>query len=459
MASCCHATLKTQPGSPTVAFCTRLILATILLAVFTQAAPAQAPEGEDVYYSRYLEFRIPFQAKDPRIREVLLHCSEDRGHTWKAVATAAPTGDGFRFSARKDGWYYFTVQTRDFENRLFPATLDQAKPGLRVCVDTQPPVVRLDPITPHDGGVGVKWDVRDENLDLKSLLLEYRPGGTAEWLRLDAQRIAAGQHAWNPATNVALEVRLQVRDLAGNAGTATTTIPAGERPRGTAGHPSDDPIPAQRSPTFSGNVRYVNSKRITLNYELTNFGKSGVSIVELWMTLDGRSWQMEHSQNNPKPPFEFEVTDERRYGFTLIAKSGVGLGDPPPRVGDPPQLWVEVDITKPVVVLDGIEVGRGAEAGNLTIRYRASDRNLTDKPITILYAEKADGEWKPIVKGEDNTGRFVWKMPADVPYQMFIRVEAADKAGNIGAQDTTQPIAVDLSQPKVRVLDVGPAGK
>src|SRR5207249_151907 len=196
-----------------------------------------------------------------------------------------------------------------------------------------------------------------------------------------------------------------------------------------------------------------------LNYELSNVGKSGVSVVELWVTLDGTSWKLEQTRTNQQPPFVFEVAEERRYGFTLIARSGVGVGDPPPRLGDPPQIWVEVDTTKPVVRVDKVEVGRGADAGNLTILYKAKDSNMAEKPITLSYAEKPEGPWVPIKKGEENTGRFVWKMPEDVPYQFYVRVEAVDKAGNIGSDDTAQPVAVDLSQPKVRVLDVGPASK
>jgi len=251
-----------------------------------------------------------------------------------------------------------------------------------------------------------------------------------------------------------------VRDLAGNEGKDAKTIPAGERPRIATGHTPDEPAASRTRPaTNAGNVKYVSSTKISLNYDVDNVGKSGVSVIELWVTLDGSSWKLEQSQNKREPPFVFEVAEERRYGFTLIARSGVGVGDPPPRLGDPPQIWVEVDTTKPVVRLDRVEVGKGADAGNLTIHYKASDRNITDRPITLSYAEKPDGEWKPIVKDEDNTGRFVWKMPADVPYQLYVRVEAKDKAGNVGSDESAQPVAVDLSQPKVRVIDVAPANK
>src|SRR5262249_7856751 len=246
--------------------------------------------------------------------------SEDKGRTWKAVATSRPGADEFRFSARHDGWYYFTVQTRDTQQRLFPPTLDQAEVGLKVCVDTQPPIVRLDAFTPREGGVGVRWDTRDDNLDLRTFQLEYRAVGAADWMKLDVQRIAVGQHVWNPGTNAALEVRLIVRDLASNEGKQTVGILAGERPRitgsnlpedntGNRGRTSVSPAPAP------SNLRYVSSTKISLNYDVDNVGKSGVSVVELWMTRDGDSWNQEQTQSKREPPFVFEVVGEGRYGF------------------------------------------------------------------------------------------------------------------------------------------------
>jgi hypothetical protein len=436
------------------------LLAGAVLALLPAAVCAQNAEGKDTFYSRYADFKIPFNAKDPRIQDVILHCSEDYGRTWKAVATSRPGADEFRFSARHDGWYYFTVQTRDTQQHLFPPTLDQAEVGLKVCVDTQPPIVRLEAVTPREGGVGVKWDARDDNLDLRSFQLEYRSAGAPEWTKLDAQRIAVGQHIWNPGTNAALEVRLIVRDLASNEGKQSVNIPAGDRPRIAGGAvPEENTGNRGRPSTSPSNLRFVSSTKISLNYDVDNVGKSGVSVVELWMTRDGDSWNQELTQNKRESPLVVEVAGEGRYGFTLIARSGVGMGDGPPRRGDPPQVWVEVDTTKPVVRLERVDVGRGADTGNLTILYKASDRNITDRPISLSYAEKPDGEWKPIAKNEDNTGRYVWKMPADVPYQFYVRVEAVDKAGNVGGDETPQPIAVDLSQPKVRVLDVAPANK
>ena len=120
---------------------------------------------------------------------------------------------------------------------------------------------------------------------------------------------------------------------------------------------------------------------------------------------------------------------------------------------------VEVDLTRPVVRLLDLVVGRGQDQGNLIITWSATDKNLGTAPISLSYADKLDGPWTPIARTEANTGRYVWRMHEDVPYQFYVRVEAMDRAGNVGAAETTRPIIVDLSQPKVQVIGVEPSTK
>src|SRR5262249_28020090 len=153
--------------------------------------------------------------------------------------------------------------------------------------------------------------------------------------------------------------------------------------------------------------------------------------------------------------------DEGVYGFTLVARSGVGLGERPPQLGDAPQVWVEVDLTRPTVQLQQVLVGRGPDKGKLEISWTAQDKNLHATPITLSYATQAGGPWTPIPGAERiaDKGRFVWQMPENVPYQFLLKVEAADKAGNIGEAVTPEMVKVDLSQPKVKILNVEPAGR
>jgi hypothetical protein len=198
----------------------------------------------------------------------------------------------------------------------------------------------------------------------------------------------------------------------------------------------------------------VNSRMVRLNVSLTDVGPSGVSSVELWATRDGQSWQRCSTQPPPSGPLVVHVPEEGRYGFTLVVKSGVGVSSPTPRPGDDPQLWVEVDETRPHVRMLHAETGKLLEADNLTITWTASDVNLMPRPVTISMAAGKDGPWTPVAVNLENTGHYVWQMPKDVPYQFYVRVEVCDRAGNCSVDCWPEPIRVDRAVPHGTILGI-----
>jgi hypothetical protein len=211
------------------------------------------------------------------------------------------------------------------------------------------------------------------------------------------------------------------------------------------------------SPTGKPPVRTVSSKRIVVDYEIKDIGPSGVSTVDLWYTRDGRKWEKCPIGPQRSSPYILEVREEGLYGITLVASSGVGLKKRPPRPGDGPQIWIEVDTTKPLVRLTGCTVGTGAEADSMTITWKATDKHLGEKPITLSYAEQPEGPWSTIAANVENTGSYLWKMPTSVPQRLIVRMEATDMAGNVGMTQTRQPVLVDLAKPSVAILSIKPA--
>jgi hypothetical protein len=454
------ASIGSCPDLSIAASLRRCVAVSAGMLLLTGLLHAQATDDVRVSPSKERTFRIPFQTQpgERRLREVQLFYSVDQGRTWRHAATAAPEQGFFnQFTAPSDGTYWFAVRTVDLQGRVNPPTDDGLRAGLKVMVDTVKPTVSLRALPPREGHVGVEWDVRDDNLDANSLRLEYVVQGGVQWTAVRADRVGTGQAYWVPLTNAPLEVRLTVKDSAGNEGEGRVVVgPAGIANPANPVNPVAQPVPP---PPGNPLVRMVNSKRISLNYRLDDVGPSG-AVVELWYTKDGRSWQKYGEDPNPRPPFVFDVHEEGVYGFTLVVRSGVGIGDRPPQVGDPPQVWVEVDLTKPVVKLLNVDVGRGADAGNMTINWTATDKNLGPQPITLSYAEQADGPWTTIIQNLENRGRYVWRMPpTGVPFKLMVRVEAVDKAGNVGAAQSTEHVKVDLAKPKVSIIDVGSAGK
>jgi hypothetical protein len=251
------------------------------------------------------------------------------------------------------------------------------------------------------------------------------------------------------------------RDRAGNVGEDKAVV----NPVGPPGF-TNPGVPAMQDGFKDLERKFVNNKQISLSNDLKDVGPSGVSAVELWYTLHKqRTWhKLTEYPIELKGPLEpgqskkltFEVNDEGVYGITLVAKSGVGLGERAPQNGDRPQFWLEVDLTKPVVQILGVQVGNGIDKGKLTVLWNARDKNLSHTPIRLSYSESREGPWTAYADKLANNGKYVWRMPEGLPYQFYLRVEAADLAGNVGDAVTSEKIKVDLSLPKATPLEITP---
>ncbi|TMQ32164.1 MAG: hypothetical protein E6K70_20070, partial [Planctomycetota bacterium] len=176
------------------------------------------------------------------------------------------------------------------------------------------------------------------------------------------------------------------------------------------------PQPAQR----------WSSTQVTLDYEVTKVGPSGVGRVVLFLTKDeGRTWEAFAEDADLKPPMTVNLPGEGVYGLRLVVSSRAGLGGRVPQAGDPPQMRVEVDTTPPVVKLFYPQPDTQRRDA-LLLTWNASDHNLAPNPITLQWAERPDGQWQNIATDLTNSGRYVWQVTPNMPYRVFLRVVARD---------------------------------
>lgn len=414
--------------------------------LFAQAADA------DIKYINFRTFRIPFQAgTDPRIADVLLYVSTDRGANYRYHNQVRSAEQKFFYAAPNDGWYYFVVQTRDTAGVLTPADFRGVAPSLRVCVDTQKPVITLKPSQPQAGyPAAIEWTIDDENFE--DLRADYRSKNGGEWYPLMLPKTASGRFDWTPVIPGPLEVLMRAIDKAKNeAEPKTVTITpdsksASMTPVGGA-EPSD--------------IKHVNTRKFQLNYELddSTVGPSQVKSVDIWKMKQGGPWQKCREPGTPRGTI-IEVDTPGRWGFRVIPRSGVGLAEPDPRPGEPPDIWVEVDERAPQVRVTNVIVGQGADAGNVTIYWSASDTFLTARPITIFYSADQK-EWKQLTPDPlpNNPGSYSFR-PADLDpnlYQFHVKVQAIDEAGNKGEDKWREAVMVDLKIPRIKKhIDVRP---
>src|SRR5690606_38913015 len=116
--------------------------------------------------------------------------------------------------------------------------------------------------------------------------------------------------------------------------------------------------------------------------------------IELWVTRDaGQSWEPGGIDPDRESPFDVEVQTEGMYGFRIVVEGGNGLTGRRPQPGDLADIWVNVDLTKPVATLTNVVYGEGRQVGHLDISWSCSDAHLAARPVSLYYSASLDGPW------------------------------------------------------------------
>jgi hypothetical protein len=238
-------------------------------------------------------------------------------------------------------------------------------------------------------------------------------------------------------------------DLARLLGSADKVAADGTEDHAMVAMPSTTSV-AGDGPT---QLRLVNSKRISFNYQVRDAGPG--TKVAVWWTQDMKSWKKCETLKQASTSCLVAVKDDGLYGFVLRARSD----DPQehPASGDIPQVWVAVDTTRPVVKLLGTEMNETARVPTLVVRWSAQDKNFGPRPMTLSYSEKPEGPWTTLAANVENTGHYEWPLPSHVPFGIYLRIEAADLMSNIGAAKTVNKLLLPQIQTASADLPVKPA--
>ena len=200
-----------------------------------------------------------------------------------------------------------------------------------------------------------------------------------------------------------------------------------------------DAVPPSHRPAVQ--PKLVGSRTFALEYDLDDAGRGGVSRVELWGTRDdGQTWNRYSQDDDNRSPLVVTVDDEGMYGFKILVQGAAGTGVEPPRAGDEPELWVSVDLKRPIIELTGVERGDGNLADHLILHWRAQDNNLERRPISLYFSSRPTGPWSAIATSLEDTGEYAWRVERYVPTRIYLRIEARDIAGNLAAFQTREPV-------------------
>lgn len=473
--------------------------------------------------TRQTLFSIPFRVDQPaeatkQPKEVQLLVSHNNGAQWQLYARAMPNQKQIPFRTATDGEYWFALRTVDGAGKLHPQSI--SSPGLRVIVDTTPPRIQLSAQCGQAGQVNVRWQIAELHPKPESLSLQYRtsPNGTWQTVAVSeknstiSENTQSGEVAWWPQPGSGdIQIRAEVSDSAGNKSVSHAQVKidqdAAPKPSFAAKlNGSDDamrqpgaggtdrladrtknidsqpgavslgvnpPIGSQYQPSSQPPTdpdlrqlppgerpRMINTRIFELDYDLESVGSSGIGRVELWGTRNsGRTWRMFTVDDDNRSPISVSVDEEGIYGFRIVVTSGAGLGQEPPKSGDLPSIWVGVDLTKPSAQITKAELGKDAEEKQLTITWEASDKMLTDRPITLAFSQNPGGPWTTIATGLENSGHYDWTIDSRVPPLVYLRLEVRDEAGNLAICERKEAVALDQLRPSAKIREVRPVAK
>jgi hypothetical protein len=214
-------------------------------------------------------------------------------------------------------------------------------------------------------------------------------------------------------------------------------------------------------------VQLVNEREVSLEYELSRVGPSGIGTVALYLTRDrGAHW--EHFAWDPDAAAATAGGKYQRtltlpegdgvYGLILVVRNRAGIGRAVPKAGDAPDMLIEVDMTPPLAELR-MPVADPQRRDALLLQWTAQDRNLPAQPVSLEWAKDREGPWEVIAGNLPPVGKHSWVVPPGTPVRVYLRLRAHDGAGNEAVAITREPQLVDLTEPEGRLLTVRPAHK
>ena len=167
--------------------------------------------------------------------------------------------------------------------------------------------------------------------------------------------------------------------------------------------------------------------------------------AEIWLyvsTDHGVSWSHVATDDPQAGRFVFRAAEDGEYWFSLrtLDRFGTVLPTGPHRA----ELRVTVDTELPLLEVDG---AKGA-AGEVQVRWRASDEHLDPDTLTVEYRYDTDPYWQPLPTGQtvpdgadrrSRAGQAAW-YPVPGCRSVAVRAKVQDRAGN----SATRQVRIDL---------------
>ena len=216
-------------------------------------------------------------------------------------------------------------------------------------------------------------------------------------------------------------------------------------------------IPAQMPSQSSGPqpleyrgkpLQLSRSRRFAWDYEMPAERPNATRLrVELWSTRDGGiSWQKAAVDDDVVSPINVVLPAAGLYGFRLEIMPDVPDASTGPRPGDAAESWIGIDEDPPHVEFLGAARLSESDTSGIVIRYTSRDQLPAPKAARLLFSPNAEGPWATIATAVENQGEYRWQPDRVTPARVYLRIEVADAAGNVGAATSPEPVTVSTTR-------------
>lgn len=179
---------------------------------------------------------------------------------------------------------------------------------------------------------------------------------------------------------------------------------------------------------------------------------------ELYFQIhDGQAWGawQKHGQAYAKdaPVVWAPPEGHLRIYFNKILSSGISTGVPTAATKATAEFII--DRTAPAAAITFPAAKAKLRGGDrYTVTWTADDKYLRANPIAVKFSRDGNGTYETLATGIPNSGSWDWTVPMSMTTSGVLRVEAADKAANIGGTEISG-LVIDSIKPRGKVL--GPA--
>ncbi|OWK47193.1 hypothetical protein [Fimbriiglobus ruber] len=203
-----------------------------LATTFGQPDPGTADPTPDYVRWKSRSFILPIEYKpDQRktVREIQLWISRDQGQIWEIADKVLPSKDQFEFISKEDGLFWVSMVIVYVDGKKDPPDVSRALPGMKLLIDTVPPVVRVTSAQRVADDIIVDWTVDEKFPNDKATQVTYKAMGsgvTSDWQPVPNGSVTGRTARFKPNVPGPILVQIVATDHAGNTGTGMKEVPA-----------------------------------------------------------------------------------------------------------------------------------------------------------------------------------------------------------------------------------------